>query len=61
MTAKELKNIRKTLYGFNQSYAAHIVGVSTRTWQRYESGKSQIPFCISELFLLKIRGLHEVN
>jgi DNA-binding transcriptional regulator YiaG len=56
MTKEELRNIRIS-YKWNQSYAAEMVGVSTRTWQRWESGQTKINHGLAELFIMKINVL----
>lgn len=54
MTGEELKQLRNR-NGLSVTQAARLVHVSDRTWQRYESGKQQIPGAIVELFQIKTR------
>ena len=52
MTPDQLKSIRKTA-GLTQPEAANLVGVTVRTFQRWESGTSRIqPAAAKILFLL---------
>ena len=59
-SAEKVKQAR-TKAGFTQEQAAADVHVSTRMWQKYESGDAQMPFGHWELFLLKRGMLWPVN
>lgn len=59
-TADDVKQARAKA-GFTQEQAAADVHVSTRMWQKYESGESPIPFGHWELFLLKRGMLWPIN
>lgn len=39
-----------------QTEAANILGVSLRTWSRWESGDKKMPFVYFQYFLAKISG-----
>lgn len=52
MNHNELKLLRKER-GLSVTQAARLVHVSDRTWQRYESGRQDIPGAIVELFKIK--------
>jgi predicted transcriptional regulator len=53
MTSDELKGLRKK-HGLSVTQAARLVHVADRTWQRYESGRQDIPGAIIELFKIKV-------
>jgi DNA-binding XRE family transcriptional regulator len=53
MTKEEFKKIRLES-GYSQNCIADLLGVSSRTIQRYESGASKLPFGIAELFKIKM-------
>lgn len=53
MTHDQLKEMRKR-NGLSVTEAARLVHVADRTWQRYESGKQDIPGAIVELFRIKL-------
>ena len=39
--------------GLTLKESAETVGVTLRSWQRYESGERQISYAVYELFLIK--------
>jgi DNA-binding transcriptional regulator YiaG len=52
MTGLELK-AKRLEAGLSVTQAARLVYRDERTWQRYESGKTQVPGAIVELFEIK--------
>lgn len=52
MKSDQVKDMRVSV-GLSISQAARVVGVSDRTWQRYEQGTRKMPAPVIELFKIK--------
>ncbi len=55
MTPKELKHLRAS-YQLTQKQSAELIGIATRSWQRWEAGTRKINAGLIELFILKVEN-----